>query len=71
MVLKTCWHRGAGSSGNCGAWSRRETAFRARDLGLGLLIFLLALCLSLFFARNSLARDHSGRCLLSNSKLAG
>jgi len=34
------------------AWSRRETAFRARDLGLGLLIFLLALCLSLFFARN-------------------
>ena len=32
------------------AWSRRETAFRARELGLGLLVFLLALCLSLCFA---------------------
>ena len=29
------------------AWNRRETAFRARDLGVSLLIFLFAVCLSL------------------------
>ena len=34
------------------AWNRRETAFRARDLGLGLLILILASFLSLLFAQN-------------------
>ena len=34
------------------AWNRRETAFRARDLGVSLLIFLAAVCLSLVFAQN-------------------
>lgn len=34
------------------AWSCRELPFRARDMGLGLLIFICALCLSLLFAQN-------------------